>query len=83
VLSWEQWRALEIEYGLGVITAMLDEAVRQRVVAKQPTAPLAHMLLASVDEAALYIANADDRPRARNQARRALTGLLAGLRVEE
>ncbi len=80
VLGWEQWRTLEAEYGLGAITALLDAAVDQRVIPKQPTGPLAHMLLAAVDEAALYIANADDRRQARNQARRALTNLLSGLR---
>jgi hypothetical protein len=35
---------------------MLGAAVAQKVVPRQPTAPLAHMLLAAVDEAALYIA---------------------------
>src|SRR4029079_14090223 len=83
VLGWEQWRNLEAQYGLGAITAMLDHAVAQGVVAKQPTAPLAHMLLAALDEAALYIANAEDRRQARNQARRALSQLLNGLRTDQ
>ena len=83
VLGWEQWRDLEAQYGLGAITAMLDHAVAQGVVAKQPTAPLAHMLLAAIDEAALYIANAEDRRQARNQARRALSQLLNGLRSNQ
>jgi AcrR family transcriptional regulator len=82
VLGWEQWRDLEAQYGLGAITGMLDNAVAQGVVAKQPTAPLAHMLLAAIDEAALYIANADDRRQARNQARRALNQILNGLRAD-
>jgi AcrR family transcriptional regulator len=81
VLGWEQWRSLEADYGLGAITRMLDAAVAQHAIPKQPSAPLAHMLLAAVDEAALYIANADDRRQARNQARRALTHLLDGLRT--
>jgi AcrR family transcriptional regulator len=80
VLGWDQWRDLEAEYGLGVITAMLDEAVTQRVIPGQPTAPLAHMLLAAVDEAALYIANAPDRVTAHTEARQSLTRLLGGLR---
>jgi AcrR family transcriptional regulator len=80
VLGWEQWRNLEADYGLGAITAMLDTAVAQHVIAKQPTTPLAHMLLAAVDEAALYIANAVNKRQARTQARRALTHLLDGLR---
>jgi AcrR family transcriptional regulator len=83
VLGWEQWRDLEAQYGLGAITVMLDHAVAHGVVAKQPTAPLAHMLLAAIDEAALYIANADDRRQARNQARRALNQLLNGLRIDQ
>jgi AcrR family transcriptional regulator len=82
VLGWEQWRNLEAEYGLGAITAMLDSAIAQQVIPRQPTAPLAHMLLAAVDEAALYIANAPDRRQAHNQARQALKGLLSGLRPQ-
>jgi AcrR family transcriptional regulator len=81
VLGWDQWRSLEAEYGLGVITAMLDAAVAQRVISRQPTVPLAHMLLAAVDEAALYIANAPDRRQAHQQARQSLTRLLRGLRT--
>ncbi len=81
VLGWDQWRSLEAQYGLGVITAMLDAAVAQKVIARQPTAPLAHMLLAAVDEAALYIANAPDRRHAHREARQSLTRLLGGLRT--
>ncbi len=81
VLGWDQWRSLEAEYGLGVITAMLDAAVAQKVIARQPTGPLAHMLLAAVDEAALYIANAPDRRQAHRQARQSLMRLLGGLRT--
>jgi AcrR family transcriptional regulator len=81
VLGWDQWRSLEAEYGLGVITAMLDAAVAQKVIPRQPTVPLAHMLLAAVDEAALYIANAPDRRQAHRQARQSLTRLLRGLRT--
>lgn len=80
VLGWDQWRSLEAEYGLGVITSMLDAAVVQKVIPRQPTAPLAHMLLAAVDEAALYIANASDRRQAHTQARQSLKRLLGGLR---
>jgi AcrR family transcriptional regulator len=82
VLGWDQWRSLEAQYGLGVIMAMLDAAVTQKVIPRQPTAPLAHMLLAAVDEAALYIANAPDRRQAHAQARQSLKRLLGGLRGE-
>jgi AcrR family transcriptional regulator len=81
VLGWEQWRNLEAEYGLGAITTMLDAAVAQEVIPALPTAPLAHMLLAAVDEAALYIANAEDRQEARRHARQTMDWMLNGLRT--
>ena len=81
VLGWDQWRSLEAQYGLGVIMAMLDAAVAQKVIDHQPTAPLAHMLLAAVDEAALFIANAPDRRLAHTQAGQAVEALLGGLRT--
>jgi AcrR family transcriptional regulator len=81
VLGWDRWRSLEADYGLGVITAMLHAAVKQKVIPRQPTGPLAHMLLAAVDEAALYIANAPDRLTAHEQARQSLMRLLGGLRT--
>ena len=40
---------------------------------------LAHILLASVDEAALFIANADDPAVARDLAVSAMNSLLGGL----
>jgi AcrR family transcriptional regulator len=80
VLGWDQWRTLEAQYGLGVITSMLEAAVAQKVIPRQPTGSLAHMLLAAVDEAALYIANAPDRRQAHTHARQSLRRLLSGLR---
>ena len=59
---------------------MLEAAVAQKVIPRQPTGSLAHMLLAAVDEAALYIANAPDRRQAHTQARQSLRRLLSGLR---
>ena len=44
VLGWDQWRTLEARYGLGVITSMLEAAVAQKVIPRQPTGSLAHML---------------------------------------
>ena len=81
VLGWDKWRRVEAEYGLGVIMAMLEAAVAQKAIPRQPTAPLAHMLLAAVDEAALYIANAPDRRQAHRQAGQSLKRLLGGLRT--
>jgi AcrR family transcriptional regulator len=80
VLGWQEWRELEARYGLGAIRALLAAAVAEGSLPTQPLDPLAHILLASVDEAALFIANATDPPGSRDQARAAMDALLTGLR---
>lgn len=64
VLGWAGWREVGLRYGLGVIEAMLVQAVADGVIPEQPTRPTAHVLLGALDEAALYIARADDRETA-------------------
>ena len=81
VLGWEVWREIEAEFGLGAIEAMLQAAVDEGTIERRPSAVvLAHLLLAAVDEAALFIANADDPRAARVDAGTAIDRLLAGLR---
>ncbi|MDO8389894.1 MAG: TetR/AcrR family transcriptional regulator [Actinomycetota bacterium] len=79
VLGWQEWRALEAKYGLGAIQGLLEAAVAEGTLRPQPVAALAHILLASVDEAALFIANADDPAAARDLAVGAMNSLLGGL----
>jgi AcrR family transcriptional regulator len=80
VLGWQQWRAMEQQYGLGAFQALLGQAVAEGALPEgQSTDALAHVLLAAVDEAALFIANADDQIAARDQAVDAVNRLLAGL----
>jgi len=79
VLGWEQWRALEERYGLGAIRAQLEQAAANRSIRSTPLDPLAHLLLAVVNESALYVANATDPRQASTQARTALDRLLDGL----
>lgn len=80
VLGWRRWRELESQYGLGAIKAMLQRAVDEGDLAPgQPVEVLAHVLLASADEAALFIANSREPYSARDQAVDTLTTLLAGL----
>jgi len=79
VLGWHEWRELEARYGLGIITGLLDAAIAEGTLDPQPVDALAHILLASVDEAALYIANAPDSLAARNRAVAAMDVVLNGL----
>jgi AcrR family transcriptional regulator len=60
VLGWSAWRELEARYGLGLTTMGLQAAMDAGAIERQPLEPLAHMLLASLNEAALLVAGADD-----------------------
>lgn len=82
VLGWYEWRAIEADHGLKVITDLLDEGMASGVIARQPVDALAKILLSCLVEAALLIAHADDRAATREQAQRALGTLLAGLLVQ-
>jgi hypothetical protein len=79
VLGWKQWRALEERYGLGAIRSLLDQAVSEGVIEPQPLDALAHILLAAVDEAALYIANSSSPSVAKAEAVGTIEKLLGGI----
>jgi AcrR family transcriptional regulator len=79
VLGWEQWRALEERYGLGAIRALLEQAVSEGTMPAQPLDVVAHLLLASVDEAALFIANSTEPEAAKEQALEVVDRLLTGV----
>jgi AcrR family transcriptional regulator len=83
VLGWAEWRAIEADHGLGLITAGLDLAMAEGVIIAQPVTVLAHLILSAVIEAALLIARAPDTAAARADAEQALLALLAGLRVPQ
>jgi AcrR family transcriptional regulator len=79
VLGWEQWRAVGIKYGLGVIEAMLAQAIAENAIPKQPVRPTAHVLMGALDEAALYISRADNPGEARTQMLAVCDRILAGI----
>lgn len=60
VLGWARWREVGAKYGLGVIEAMLGEAVTAGEIPEQPLRATAHVLLGALDEAALYISRSAD-----------------------
>lgn len=79
VLGWQLWRELEASYGLGSIQLLLSNAIAQGTLREQPLDALSHILLAAVDEAALFIANAQDPQAARESSVAAMRSLLSGL----
>lgn len=80
VLGWAQWREIAERYGLGLITSGLTAAMDAGLVRRQPVRPLALVLGAAIDEAAMYIADATDPATARDEMEAVLIGLLDGLR---
>jgi AcrR family transcriptional regulator len=81
VLGWEEWRAIDEKYGLGLVTLGLQAAMDAGALRPQPVKPLAHLLLGAMGEAGMVIANADDPQAARREVEPALLGLLDGLRA--
>jgi hypothetical protein len=64
VLGWEEWRAIGERHGLGVVMTGLEAGMAAGALARQPVRPLAHVLIGALDEAALYVARAEDREAA-------------------
>jgi len=84
VLGWADWRALQSEF----LACGMQEALRmlmddQGLVATQPTEPLANMLQAALNEAALAMANTNLTAGSSQAISEAFINLLAGLRVHQ
>ncbi len=81
VLGWEEWRALGDRYGLGLLRAALEAAMEAGALKRQPATPLAHVLLAVLDEAAMVVVRSDDVKASRAEMGQTLDGLIDGLLV--
>jgi AcrR family transcriptional regulator len=80
VLGWEEWREIGHRHALGEAMALLEAAMEAGDLARQPVRPLAHVVIGALDEAALYVARAEDRASARAEMTAVLERLIAGLR---
>jgi AcrR family transcriptional regulator len=82
VLGWERWREICLRHVLGLVRQLLELAITTGHLKAQPTLPLSLVLIGALDEAALYIARADDRTQARVEVEVVLDQLLAGVLIE-
>jgi len=80
VLGWPTWREIDAKYGLGLLQGGLVLAMEAGAIEDQPAEPLAHVILASLCEAGLVIAHADNARAARKEMEPTLMRLLEGLR---
>lgn len=65
VLGWDRWRDICLRHTVGLIAALLQDGIDRGSLPPQPVQALTHVLVGAVDEAALYIARADDGAMAR------------------
>jgi len=81
VLGWAEWREVDAQHWLGVLTMALGEAMQEGLVRRRDAEPLAHMLMGAMVEASMMIANAADPAAARAEVEGPLLALLEGLRA--
>jgi len=79
VLGWETWREVDMSYGLGMVTAVLDVAMQTGAIREAPVEPLAHILLGGLNEGAMLMASAPDPRAARRRTGEALSVVIEGL----
>jgi AcrR family transcriptional regulator len=79
VLGWELSREIGMRYALGLIENELQAAVDAGSLEPQPVAALAHVLIGALDEAALYVATAEDQDAARAEVGAVLDRLIGSL----
>ena len=79
VLGWAGFRDVALEHGLGLTEQLLQAAIDAGQLAPRPTRVLAHIFIGALDEAAMVIATAEDRDRARAEAGEVLHALLDAL----
>lgn len=76
VVGWTRWRELDEQYILGGLRAGLRRIADEGRLSAEDIDLLAHMLLASVNEAALLVARADDPEAALARGQAAVDTLL-------
>ena len=80
VLGWDIRRAIDAEYGLGVLERALQHAIDAGRLMPTSASAVAHVLAGALDEAAMVVARAEDPTGARQEMGQTIRRLLEGLR---
>ena len=76
-LGWEEWHEIDARYALAQTEAGLRALISAGLMEDRPVGPLARLLHGASIEAALYVAAAEDKERAKQEVREAM-GYLFG-----
>lgn len=79
VVGWTRWREVCQQYVFGLVQNLLAQGIELGRIRAQPVRPLTHVLMGAGDEAALYVAEAADRDRARAEMIAAVDQLIDGV----
>ena len=80
VFGWQRWRELQTATLLGMVQT-LWLLMDRGIIARHPAEPLAHLIVAALNDAALSIAHAPDPKAALAAFTGAILALLEGLRI--
>ncbi|OBI99763.1 TetR family transcriptional regulator [Mycobacterium alsense] len=81
VLGWERWTEIGQRYNIGLVKGLIADAIESGGIPSQPVEATALTLLGALREATLYIARADDRQQARDEAGAVIDRLVDALRA--
>lgn len=81
ILGWETWKEIDERYGFGLTKASIEQAMQAGVLKHRPSEPIARLFLASLSEAAIQIARADDQDAAMEEMSSAVWALIESLRA--
>jgi AcrR family transcriptional regulator len=80
VLGWQECHETDAIYYLDNVKMAIQAAIDQKIIAPQPVDALGRLLLGALDEAAMLIANAEDKKAARCDVTAVIDNLLGGIR---
>jgi hypothetical protein len=81
VLGWAEWRRIDEEHALKLIVLGLEGAMEAGALRRQPVRPIAQLMLGTMGEAGLVVANSPDPSATRVEVEAALFAWLDGLRA--
>jgi AcrR family transcriptional regulator len=79
VIGWSEYREMSQGNSVEAAEQLLSAAIEAGQLRPQPLRPLALVLLGAFEEAAMYMARAEDPVRARNEVRAVVRDLIDGL----